>query len=465
VRTLKTIENQQLMLSRVKMEVCAMLRNYQFELIKNVRASFGAGNRGVIMQMATGGGKTYCFSVIAKMAQDKGSKVLIITHRIELLKQAGGALENIGIRYCEITAKTKIAPINSIAIAMSETLHRRKDKLNEWLSDVDLCIIDECHLQNFDKLYSILPQKCIFLGSTATPIRQGGTKPLANYFSAIIEAINIKSLISYGFLSKPEYYGIPANLSGIKRTMGDFDIKQMDSHYSKAEVFEGVSLNYDKLIKGRKSIIFCPAINSAMAVKAELLKISEEPVFLVTGEMPETERTAIIAEFSACKTAHIINVGVLTAGFDCPSIDTVILYRATTSLALYLQMVGRGSRPFENKDSFRIIDFGDNVRRHGFWHDDRKWTLEVKKKREGVAPVKYCPKCNAILHSSATNCQHCGYDFPKKIKPKLQAELVKIDPETQRHQLVTYNDYLNYAKSKGYKKGWAWINFHKKYDK
>ena len=174
--------------------------------------------------------------------------------------------------------------------------------------------------------------------------------------------------------------------------------------------------------------------------------------------------------------------------FRGPDIEVVILYRATTSLALYLQMCGRGSRVTDNKKSFTILDFGNNVKRLGFWHEDRVWSLKnppKKKKGEEVPAVKECPQCDRLVPVAVSICPFCGFVFPvqKKKKTKEEVELVKLEYKEKKLQTIQdrYNEFLAnggslreflqtikhdrpalfaFAKMKGYKAGWVHHQFN-----
>lgn len=138
------------------------------------------------------------------------------------------------------------------------------------------------------------------------------------------------------------------------------------------------------------------------------------------GNTPEYERKAILEWFKNTSDAILCNVAILTAGWDEPTIETVIMNRSTLSMPLWLQCTGRGSRPAPGKKTFTIIDLGGNAAQPsiGDWNAPRNWENiffnPPKKGEEGVAPSKNCPECDAILHASAKVCQYCGYVFPSK---------------------------------------------------
>jgi superfamily II DNA or RNA helicase len=157
--------------------------------------------------------------------------------------------------------------------------------------------------------------------------------------------------------------------------------------------------------------------------------------------MKADERQEILAWFKASTNGILCNCGILTTGFDDPNVEVVILYRATKSLPLYLQMCGRGSRVTPTKKEFIILDFGNNRKQHYAWQWDRVWQLEKKpKKTNGVAPQKNCRKCGYIMPSALAECPECGYVFPVKIGEMGEEVILQIIPN------YTPSDYRKIAK-------------------
>jgi len=132
--------------------------------------------------------------------------------------------------------------------------------------------------------------------------------------------------------------------------------------------------SYWKLSAGKKTMVFNVNLNHNAAVY-NAFRNEGLNVYSITGDTEKKERSEILQKFKVEKDAIICNVGVLTAGFDEPTIETIILNRATKSLSLYLQMIGRGSRPSENKSKFNVIDLGKNTVRHGYYDDYFDWLL------------------------------------------------------------------------------------------
>jgi superfamily II DNA or RNA helicase len=188
----------------------------------------------------------------------------------------------------------------------------------------------------------------------------------------------------------------------------------MGQAFSKQKVFRGVITNYNKYTAGKKALAFAPSIASSRELCQEL-QGAGLPARHLDSTMKGDERAEVLAWFKNSTNGILCNCGILTTGFDDPNVEVVILYRATKSLPLYLQMCGRGSRVTPTKTEFTILDFGNNRQQHGGWEVERPWSLEKKeKKRKGVAPVKTCRKCGYMMASSTVICPSCGFVAPVK---------------------------------------------------
>lgn len=467
------------------------LRQYQTDAINEIRVEFAKGSNRVILCAPTGAGKTIIFSKIAELVTKKNNKVLIATDRKELLTQTGNKLDLFNVEFEVIKAGARKIPETKAVVCMLETLKIRLKQSNyvDFIQSFDLIIIDEAHKCSFDRIFESLKKDQKVIGATATPYRNGNMKPLKNYYDSIVEVIKISELIKNGFLSMPKSYGIKQDLSKIKTKMGDYDEYQLSSYYQKREVFDGVGINYKKYCKNKKALIFCVSIENSKTLTDNLTAIGLNAKHL-DSTMTDQDRTEILTWFENTWDAILSNVGILTTGFDCPSVEVVILYRATKSLPLFLQMVGRGSRTTEIKKEFIILDFGNNIFEHDFWETDRTWTLEIVKKektnkKEQVSPVKTCPECECLIQVSSQTCPFCGYKYAKPEKTKIEAILEQLTPSEVNkfanectvlemeeirdkmgykigwilHKLQNINEFREYEKLKGYKKGWAEFNF------
>jgi superfamily II DNA or RNA helicase len=396
---------------------------------------------------------------MASGAVAKGKRVLIITHRTELFTQAGGALSVLGLNPIDLDRSAKRLPKANLYVAMAQTLKRRlsKPEYKELYQSIDLIIIDEAHLCEFEFLLDQANPETIIIGATATPIRTGRQPSLHLNYQSLVNPVQISELIEQGYLSKPNYYGFGLDLSKVKTKGSDYDANSLGDFMSEKRLFKGVVENYNRLTPNTKAIIFAPNIKSSLEVVAEFNANGIESRH-VDGYIDERVRKANLKWFKETPGAILSNMGILTAGYDEPTIETVILYRATKSLSLYMQMVGRGSRVNDNKKTFNILDFGNNVYTHGFWHSERTWSLEKVEKPKGVAPVKYC-ECGAIIPQLARICEYCGAEQPKtpqQIREELYLELEQITGVDLDKwvQLGNFNKLEQYAEFKGYRKQW-----------
>jgi len=464
------------------------LRPYQQAAIEEMRKHIAEGRTRLILCSPTGSGKTVIFSHLAKSALQKGKKVLIVTDRIELLKQSGNALAGLNLEFARIEAGKDTRMGYQLYTAMVETLARRaKDaRYEKLMAGFDLAIFDEAHKQSFDKIFPLLPERIPVIGATATPYRKGGQRALKDNYHAIVETIDIPDLIDQGYLSECLTFGVPVDLSGIRMKGGDFDEGDMGREYSKKRVYTGVIENYLRICPKAKTIAFAPNIESSLELCEKMKEVGINARHL-DSTMGNFDRVQILAWFKRNPDAVLCNVGILTTGFDEPSVRCVILYRATASLPLFLQMAGRGSRTTPDKDSFYLLDFGENVHRHGFWEEKRKWGLEKAEKKKGVAPSKDCPSCNALLPAQVRECTHCGHTFEKseeEEKEEVRVELMLLSPQERRkramgatleekaemakaglikpywvlHNLNSMDEAKRFVELMGWKPGWLYIN-------
>jgi len=396
--------------------------------------------------------KTIMFTLMVKNHLKKGGKTLIFTHRKELLAQAGGAFEKFGLTPELIIAGSTPDLNKNLHVSMIETFDRRKFNYEKFLNSRTLIIIDEAHLNNFTKLFPLFNEKTIVIGATATPYRKGKKTPsLDEFYQDIVQEIDTPELIDSGYLSDVNSFGVEVDLSKAKKKGNDYDVTEI---YEETQLWKGVVENWTRLAENTKTLLFSSNVKKSKQVAQQFIE-SGYYARHIDGKTPKKEREEILRWFDENPDAILCNCGVLTAGFDQPDIETIILYRATTSLPLFLQMCGRGSRVTENKKEFNILDFGNNIKRLGFWQKPREWSLEkikTRDKKEGEEAIKSCPKCNAMLHISIKLCPYCGFKFPS-VKIEKLAELERL--EYVNVDKMSMEDLDLYAEFKGYKRGWV----------
>lgn len=327
-------------------------------------------------QLPTGGGKTVIFSEIAKRyIKETGKKVLILTHRVELLAQTSRMLDEFSVRNKIIISKVKDLPDQEeydCFVAMVETLNNRLRDEKIELEKVGLIIVDEAHYNSFRKLFKWFENN-IILGVTATPLSSNIRLPLNENYHELIVGESISSLISKGFLSKATTYSYDVSLHSLKVGInGDYTVSSSEKLYGNFFMQEKLLYAYEQKAMGTKTLIFNNGINTSKQVQAMFAEAGYECKHL-DNTHSESERREILEWFKAKPNAILSSVSILTTGFDEPSVQTIILNRATKSLTLYHQMIGRGSRVIPGKTTFNVIDLGNNSRRFGLWEQYIDW--------------------------------------------------------------------------------------------
>lgn len=431
------------------------LRDYQEEAKTGVKKSFTGGNKRVVLCMPTGAGKTVTFVSMVHDVISRGKRAMIICDRKELIGQAYDKVKMLGIIPTVIAPGYKMTT-NSVYLASVDTLRRRD------IPQVDLIIIDEAHKQSFDGTIQryLDAYNPFMIGATATPLRTGPQKPMDLYYQDIVEPVTTQDLLDRNFLVPARTFSSKQDFSDVKKRGSDFDIGAMYEKFNKSKLYDGVVDNYLKFSEGKKAICFNVNVEHSVNM-VQKFRDAGIPAVHLDGKTSNSERRKILQDFKH-KNFILSNCSVLTTGFDEPTIETVIVNRATMSLPLWLQMTGRGSRISEGKDNFTIIDQGSNVWSHGLWEEERTWSLQKKKKRkgDGVAPVKVCDKCGELNSASAKKCKECDHVFPVEEKKLAKGEFVEVnkkrwigkipDPKT-----CTRQELHDYAKFKGYKPGWV----------
>jgi len=393
------------------------LRPYQERFINNIAAKLRT-NRKVVAQLATGGGKTVCFSAICdRFTARNTSDILILVHREELLAQA---TKSIRLRTQPVVAGMKSIPHARVYVAMVETAYKRLDKF----TNIGLVIVDECHIGNFTKVIEHFTESYI-IGFTATPLAARKTNPLKNYFDDIVCGIDIPDLIEQGYLCQEVNYSAKSivDRARLKMKAGEFDMAQMAAAYKNPKYIDTTINAYKKHSLGQKTIIFNCNVEHSIAVNAAFQAAGFNSRHL---DADSPDRAEVLQWFANTPDAILNNIAIATTGFDQPDIETVIVNKATASMPLWLQMCGRGARPHPVKLAFTIIDLGGNCETHGLWSSPRNWQSifhNPKKPGEGVAPVKSCPECEARHHTAKMVCDAtpvgelfpCGYIFPKVV--------------------------------------------------
>lgn len=428
-----------------------MLRDYQEDLIKQVREAYRRGYRSPCIVLPCGGGKSVIVAEIAKRTTYNGNNVLFLIHRRELRDQIISTFSRWGV------------DMSLCDVMMVQTAARRAEKLRV----PSLVITDEnhhCLASSYKTIYEEFP-KAHFLGVTATPVRLNGDG-LGDVNDVLINGVSTKWLIENKFLAPYDYYAPSvSDLTGIKITHGEYAAGDIEKLLAKNTVFGDVIGYYKKLADGKQAVCYCASIRHSEEMAAAFRKAGIEAAH-IDGSTPPAERENIIEEFRRGAIDILCNVDLISEGFDVPDCECAILLRPTKSLTLFIQQSMRCMRYKPGKHAV-IIDHVGNYARFGMPDDERKWTLEKrdkadrKSKAEKPVNARMCPHCYAVF-KSADKCPKCGFVFPKQERQleTASAELQKIEgfklDFSSPDECKNYGELLAYAKKHGYKQGWAY---------
>jgi len=347
------------------------LYHYQKGAIHKIFECFesAADDYHLLYQLPTGGGKTVIFSeIVRQYLRTRHKKVLVMTHRIELCKQTSAVLSEFGVTNKVVDSKAKLDDQRDYDcfVAMVETLNNRlkDDKLD--ISDIGLVIIDEAHYNSFTKLFKFF-DKAFILGVTATPLSSNIELPMTDNYNELIVGESIESLIDNRFLAKANMFSYNVGLTSlVVGANGDYTVKSSEDLYTNSEMLTKLMIAYTEKCYHKKTLIFNNGINTSLFVY-DLFKRAGLPIAHLDNTTTKKERANILKWFKETPNAILTSVSILTTGFDEPSVEAIILNRATKSLTLYYQMIGRGSRIFKDKDTFDVVDLGNNFHRFGPW--------------------------------------------------------------------------------------------------
>ena len=359
----------------------------------------------LLYQLPTGGGKTVVFSEIARRFTERtGQNVTILTHRKELCRQTSKTLTGLGVKNSIINSSSKTIKDSDCYVAMVETLRNRIKSKKVKTQNVGLVIIDEAHHNSFRKLLGSF-KNAVVIGVTATPFSADVSKPMKRHYETLITGKNIAELIAEGFLAKPQSSVYEVELNSLKTGLhGDYTISSSNELYSSPAMLDLLLKAYNNDSKGKKTLIFNNGIETSVKVR-DLFAEAGIPVKHFDNKTPSDERKEILKWFKKTKGAVLTSVSILTTGFDEPTVQTVILNRATTSITLYHQMIGRGARKLPAKKTFKIIDIGNNIQRFGEWETPVDWKYVFENPEAFAEKLQYQAAGNSSAQSHAVSAE------------------------------------------------------------
>ena len=344
------------------------LRDYQEEARENIQAQWAVGVKKTLLVLPTGCGKTIVFSKVIEDRVKLGERVLVLAHRGELLDQAADKLEkSTGLKTAtEKAQQTSIGSWYRVVVGSVQTM-MRESRLEKFPKDFfDTIIIDEAHHCISDSYQRVLSyfENANVLGVTATPDR-GDMKNLGTVFESLAFEYTLPKAIKSGYLSPIKALTIPLklDLSKVGQQSGDFKASDVSSALD--PFLEQIADEMLKVAKDRKIVVFLPLVKTSQKF-TEILNEKGFRAAEVNGE--SKDRSEVLADFDNDKYNVLCNSMLLTEGWDCPSVDCVVVLRPTKVRALYSQMVGRGTRLDPGKKELLLLDFLWHTERHELCH-------------------------------------------------------------------------------------------------
>jgi superfamily II DNA or RNA helicase len=444
------------------------LRPYQNQLANDIRAAFGSGANRPLAVSPTGSGKTVLFSYITSQVLKRGSRVIIVAHRREILDQISATLKRVGVPHGFIQAG-KSASTQPAMVASIQTLARRLDTVPA----PDLVIIDEAHhsvSKSYVQMFAAWPT-AKFIGVTATPERLDG-KGLGAMFDRMVMGPSVQWLIDNGFLAQPVYYAPRevVDLSQVHTVAGDFDRSEAEEIVDTPRITGDAVTHYVRFCNRQRAVAFCISVAHAQHV-ADTFNSCGIPSASIDGTLDPEVRKQRVEDLTAGKILVLTSCELISEGFDLPAVNAAILLRPTHSLSMHLQQVGRALRPYPGKTNAIILDHVGNCLRHGLAEQERDWDLSGREKRlkkSSIVETKQCSKCFAIF--AGTVCPQCGSQREIAVR-----EIEEVDGELQRLSIEdiskkreerreeakckTLDDFRALAKLRGYKLGWAFFRW------
>lgn len=344
------------------------LRPYQEEARQKVQEEWKNGKKRTLLVLPTGTGKTIVFSKIIEDRVRKGERVLVIAHRGELLEQASDKLyKSTGLKTAtEKAEQTSLGSFYRVVVGSVQTMQREK-RLNQFPPEYfDTIVIDEAHHAISDGYQRVLHhfENANVLGVTATPDR-GDMRNLGSYFESLAYEYGLAEAIKSGYLSPIKALTIPLklDLSNVKQQAGDFSTKDLGTALD--PYLEQIAEEMKKQCFDRKTVVFLPLVKTSQKFR-DILNKHGFKAAEVNGESGDREQ--VLRDYEEGKYNVLCNSMLLTEGWDCPSVDCVIVLRPTKVRALYSQMVGRGTRLAPGKKELLLLDFLWHTERHELCH-------------------------------------------------------------------------------------------------
>ncbi len=428
----------------------------------------------VLVFAPTGFGKTVLAAKLIELLFAAQKRVIFCVHRVDLITQTAKTFERCGIPFSYIAAGYHYNPFHRVYIASIATLKNRLGKI-----PADYIMVDEAHLSAASGWAKVAAhykgEGTRAIGLTGSPERLDG-KPLGDVWDELVMGPSVRWLIEQGHLSRYRAFS-PAgvDLTGIRSRDGEYVASEIDDLMSGKAVLAGAVRHWKKYARGLRTIAFAPSVIRAEQLAAEFRANGIMAVAL-DGQTPQADRRSAFLGFADRQIDLIVNCQLFCEGFDLAAqvdrdvtIEAVLDYSPTQSLARHLQKHGRGLR--KKPDPAILLDLVGGFGRLGLPDDEREWSLEGRKKTGREVENLTCSRCFAT-HAPARCCPECGFVYPVKARDALgvgrvldevEGELEEIDVAALRRerareqsQAETLDDLIKLAMARGYKSPEKW---------
>lgn len=451
---------------------------FQTEAIDQLTEAAAAGARRLLLQAATGSGKTVIASRIIQHAVSNAKRVLFLAHRRELVGQCENKLARFGVSCGVMLAGDPWDPSHAVNVASIQTLHSwvvQRQKIA--FPQADLVVIDEAHHYNSSKTWQDLLagySQALVLGMTATPINRRGCG-LGHYFDAMICCPSIAALTKQGYLVPPKYFAPSTiDLSGLRVQAGDYIESELEDRMDVPTLIGDICTNWARYGEGRQTMVFASGVKHSIHLTESFNRLGINAAH-VDGHTPKDERDGIVRAFDRGDVRVLCNCAVFTEGTDIPSASCLIFARPTKSLLLYLQVAGRVLRSFPGKKDAIILDHAGVVYEHGPIDQEWAWALDygegdvrsTTEKKTKLNKEITCGNCKAVYWGRLF-CPECGWQpiLPGREVRTYEAYLQALDDiaHPKLDKQTWYRMLLGYCRESGKKDGLAFYKFQDKFN-
>jgi len=423
-----------------------LLRPYQEVAVSDACKALDKHNNTLVVA-PTGAGKTIMLSALVGKRHKKGKRVLVLQHRDELVSQNKEKFERVNPLISTSIVNGTVKHWEGDAVfSMVQTMSRDRNLRDRPL--FDMVVIDEGHhaaAPTYTKVIDAVlkdNENAEIVGFTATPNRGDG-KGLRGVFNNCAHQIELATLIREGFLVRPKSYvidlGVGDQLDRVTKRGKEYDMEEVAAIMDRSVINERIVDEWKDKAGDRKTVVFCSTVLHAEHVCEAFLRAGIRADF-VTGETPKEDRAEMLHDLEFGDLQVVVNVMVLTEGFDAPPVSCVVLTRPCSQKGTMVQMIGRGLRivdpeiyPDTIKTNCIVMDFGTSIITHGAL--DETANLDGSEKNAGGdAPTKVCPECESEVASNTRICPICEHVFELREKSELidfvmtEYDLMQLSP-------------------------------------